>query len=107
MEELEYLFDEIEFCECIGEFEDEYVYDLEMMDDTHTFIADDILVHNSLYLSYDPLIKSIKGHENMSIEQKRDIIVGINLKFLDDHNCQYIKEYYDTRFAQYSYSHDL
>lgn len=107
MEELEYLFDEVDFCECIGEFEDEYVYDIEMQDDTHTFIADDILVHNSLYLSYDPLIKSIKGHENMSIEQKRDIIVGINLKFLDDHNCQYIKEYYDTRFGQSAHKFEL
>jgi hypothetical protein len=43
----------------------------------------------------------------MSIEQKRDIIVGINLKFLDDHNCQYIKEYYDTRFGQSAHKFEL
>lgn len=100
VENLEYIFDDIEICECIGMFEDEYVYDLEMMDETHTFVADDILVHNSLYLSYDPLIKSIKGHENMSIDQKRDIIVRLNTEFMDQHNCDFIKEYYDKRFGQ-------
>ena len=62
---------------------------------------------DSLYLSYNQLLKSIKGYENMSIEQKRDIIVGINLKFLDDHNCQYIKEYYDTRFGQSVHEFEL
>ena len=41
-------FEEIEFCELSGEFIDEYVYDIEVDDDTHTFMANDILVHNSL-----------------------------------------------------------
>jgi DNA polymerase elongation subunit (family B) len=37
---------------CIGQFNDEYVYDIEMDSDTeHTFFANDILVHNSCYLS--------------------------------------------------------
>lgn len=62
---------------------------------------------DSLYLSYNQLLKSIKGYENMSIEQKRDIIVGINLKFLDDHNCEYIKEYYDSRFGKSAHEFEL
>lgn len=45
-------------CEQIGNFEDEYVYDIEMNDDTHTFVANNILVHNSIYTSYENIIKT-------------------------------------------------
>ena len=62
MIEFEYFFDDIEICECVGCFEDEYVYDIEMLDETHTFIANDILVHNSLYISYENLVKTIDGY---------------------------------------------
>ncbi len=55
---MEYYFDDIESCEQIEQFEDEYVYDVEMSDETHTFIANDILVHNSLYISFKPLLES-------------------------------------------------
>ena len=51
-------FEEIESIECIGEFEDEYVYDIEMADDTHTFVANDILVHNSVYSQLDEVIST-------------------------------------------------
>lgn len=39
-----------------GLFEDEWVYDLEMEDESHTFIANDILVHNtdSIFVSFKP-----------------------------------------------------
>jgi hypothetical protein len=33
--------------ECVGSFEDEYVYDLEVKDNSHTFVANNILAHNS------------------------------------------------------------
>lgn len=52
-----YIIEEVESCELIGHFEDEYVYDVEVDDDTHTFIANDILVHNSLFVSFEPAIK--------------------------------------------------
>ena len=55
---MEFYFDEIESCEEIGTFEDEYVYDVEVDDDTHTFIANDILVHNSCYVTFAPVLKS-------------------------------------------------
>lgn len=45
--------EEIESIECIGEFEDEYVYDVEVGDETHTFFANDILVHNSAFCSFE------------------------------------------------------
>ncbi len=54
MNNIEYIFDEVESCEQIGSFEDEYVYDVEVDDNTHTFIANDILVHNSLFVSFKP-----------------------------------------------------
>lgn len=60
-------FDEIESCEQIGEFENEYVYDIEMDDDSHTFIANNILVHNSYYMSYKPIMNSI-GYDGDELE---------------------------------------
>lgn len=56
---MNYQIEELESCEQIGYFEDEYVYDIEVDDDTHTFIANDILVHNSNYISFDPVMESI------------------------------------------------
>jgi len=70
---IEYFFDEVESCEQIGEFKDEYVYDLEIDDPTHTFIADDILVHNSLYVSFDEVLKTIKEQPNNIIEFIKDV----------------------------------
>jgi intein/homing endonuclease len=55
---MEFYFDEIESCEEIGKFQDEYVYDIEVDDDTHTFIVNDILVHNSCYVTFEPALKS-------------------------------------------------
>lgn len=52
---------------------------------------------DSLYISYDGLLKTIKGYEKMTIEQKRDIIVGFNTKFLDKHNKEYMDAYYKER----------
>ena len=54
MNKLTYFFDEIDVCELTGAFEDEYVYDVEVDDETHTFIANDILVHNSIFVSFNP-----------------------------------------------------
>ena len=85
---MEYILDEIESCECIGMFNEEIVYDIEMADESHTFIANDILVHNtdSLYLSYKDLIDTIEGSEKLALEDKLKIILKINTEFLDKHN---------------------
>jgi hypothetical protein len=57
---IKYNINEVESVECIGEFEDEYVYDIEMDDTTeHTFFANDILVHNSVYITIDPVLKQL------------------------------------------------
>ena len=96
---MEYIFDDLEVCECIGIFEDEYVYDIEMDDPTHTFVANDILVHNSLYISYKGLLDSIVGIEKIPLDKKLDIIVDLNTNYLDAHNREFMKEYYASRFV--------
>lgn len=62
---------------------------------------------DSLYMCYEGLLKTIKGIEKMTIEQKRDIIVDFNKFFLDPHNRQYIKEYYDERGGQSVHNFEL
>ena len=51
-----YEFLDIESVEEMDDFNDEWVYDLEMDDESHTFIANDILVHNtdSIFVSFKP-----------------------------------------------------
>ena len=88
MVEYEYYFDDIESCEMIGEFEDGYVYDIEVGDDTHTFIGNDILVHNSLYVSFTPVIKScgFKGDElDFILHLDRIIVKDTFKKYLDEY----------------------
>lgn len=57
---IDYHINEIESVECIGNFDDEYVYDIEMEDNTeHTYFANDILVHNSIYITIAPVLKTL------------------------------------------------
>ena len=85
-------FDEIESCEQIGEFENEFVYDIEMDDDSHTFISNNILVHNSYYMSYKPIIESC-GYEGDELEFilhfDRVIMKNLHKEFLDIYAKKY------------------
>lgn len=56
MQELEYEISEITEIEDLG-IVDDYVYDIGMVDTPHTFFANNILIHNSLFLSVIPIIK--------------------------------------------------
>ena len=50
--------EEIASVECIGEFDDEYVYDIVMEDEQYPyFFANDILVHNSIFFSLEKIVK--------------------------------------------------
>lgn len=62
---------------------------------------------DSLYLCYNQLLKTIRGVENMSIERKRDILAHINTQFMDEHNRQYIEEYYKTRGGKSTHNFEL
>lgn len=58
-------FVDIQSVECVGQFENEWVYDIEMvpeeddLSDTHTFFANDILIHNSGYLVFEEVMESV------------------------------------------------
>ena len=55
--EFEYIFDDIEICECVGYFEDEYVYDIEV-ENTHCLIVNGVVAHNCM----DALRYGLEGH---------------------------------------------
>lgn len=73
------VFESIKSVECIGSFEEEYVYDIEMVpeendsSDTHTFFANDILVHNSGYLVFEEVIESVGWEGSV-----KDFVISIN-----------------------------
>lgn len=67
-------FDDIESIECIGDFDNEYVYDISMNpvdadEDLQTVIVNDILVHNSNYLTFDLIFESM-GIKPGSIDEQ-------------------------------------
>ena len=101
-------------CEQIGYFDNEYVYDIEMVDDTHTFVANNILVHNSIYSSYTDIINSTDWFDhqvwrltkvNKQNDQKDFTYVSKGLyPTLDD-----VKEYFkvaDIDLEKFSYDID-
>lgn len=52
---------------------------------------------DSLYISYENFIKTIKGYENMTPEERGRIVVEFNTKYLDAHNREYMNEHYRRR----------
>lgn len=62
---------------------------------------------DSIYTSYEPLLRTIKGYESMSIETKRDIIAKINTEFMDQHNKEVIDEYYNGRYGKSVHAFEL
>ena len=75
-------FVEVEYCKKIGKFEDEYVYDISMpkgdnpLEDLQTFIGNNILIHNSNYVTFDYVFESIGiNPEDVDSRQAVDFIV--------------------------------
>ena len=54
-----YKIENIASIERLDDFDDEYVYDVEV-DDTHMFVANDILVHNSIYCEAGQILRWCK-----------------------------------------------
>ena len=75
---------EIESVECLGELELE-VYDVGMIDTPHTFFANDILVHNSLYISVDELANV----EGIKEEGKKEYSKKFSAEIADKLNKMY------------------
>lgn len=86
-------YDQIVSCQSIGHFDDEWVYDIEVDDETHTFIADDILVHNSSFVGFNPGIQSCnwpEGSEQKFIEiVSKERIEPLFKKKLDSYAKRY------------------
>jgi DNA polymerase elongation subunit (family B) len=72
---MQYEIDEVEPIEYLGEIDD-YFYDVGMVDTPHTFFANDILVHNSLYTSAGNVLRSFNWPHINDIEKTS--------KFLDE-----------------------
>lgn len=62
---------------------------------------------DSLYISYEGLLDTIEGIEDMSVSQITDILVRLNTEFLDEHNNEFITNYYKSRNASSVHAFEL
>jgi len=107
---MKYQIEEIESIEQLENFDDEYVYDIEVDDDSHTFIANDILVHNSVYITYGTLFKCMtKPYQELYKDKKAkvDWILKFNKEFLDDQNNQWCRDIYEPRHGKNVHEFEL
>ena len=70
--ESNYKVENIASIEKLEDFDDEYVYDMEV-DDTHMFFANDVLVHNSVYAEFGRVCKYL----NVPIEKQPKFCVDM------------------------------
>lgn len=97
---MEFDIEDIESVEQLEDFNNEYVYDIEMNDDTHTFIANDILVHNSVYTTYGTLFNCMTPEYQEKYKEPRakvDWILKFNKEFLDKQNTEWCEGIYNPR----------
>lgn len=80
-------------CEKIGRYEDEYVYDIEMDDLTSTFVANGILVHNSAYITLEPLLTAYGIPDNQMIKFCLSVYEAVMEKYLDDKFDEYAESF--------------
>ena len=86
--------------EKIGKFNDEYVYDCEVSDKSHTFSANNILVHNSIYVRLDSIIHRLFGRTDIDWYDKETFLklkTFIDTKFQDLLN-NHVAEFICNRF---------
>ena len=116
LDNLEYEIVEIESIECIKNgFNDEYVYDIEIDDEFHTFIGNGILVHNSLYICHENLVEYIENHlvkeinesKTLTYDQKAQITVSLHKDFLDQANNNFMYDYYKSRGVESIHEFEL
>lgn len=62
---------------------------------------------DSLYISYANLLSTIKGIEKFNNRQKLDVIVHINTDFFNQHNKEYMDEYYASRHVKSIHDFEL
>jgi len=107
---MDYQFEEIESIEQLDNFNNEYVYDIEVDDNSHTFIANDILVHNSVYTTYGTLFKCMTSEYQEKYKDKKskvDWILKFNKEFLDGQNNQWCRDIYEPRHGKNVHEFEL
>ena len=62
---------------------------------------------DSLYISYNDLLRTIDGFDSFPLEKKTHILADLNTKFMDGHNGQYIADYYTSRFVKSIHEFEL
>lgn len=88
----DFIIDEIESVEVISEDEVVEVYDVGMVDSPHTFFANDILVHNSVFLSSKNLINlRYPGIDFNNVEDIVKKTIAISIEVRDVINKAYDK----------------
>lgn len=88
---MKYKIEDIEEIECLGEV-DQDVYDIGMKDCPHTFFANDILVHNSVFASALPLIE--KNYPKIDVNNESQMTEAI-LTVAGDVQ-EYVNKFYDV-----------
>lgn len=86
------------------------VYDIEVDDDSHTFVANDILVHNSVYVSFEPLFKSMTKESQEKFgtdEAKLKFIADFSKGFLNGQNNEWCDSIYTPRHAHSYHEFEL
>lgn len=94
----------------IANTEPQYVYDIEVNDDTHTFVANDILVHNSVYVSFEPVFKSMTEESQKkfaSDDAKLKFIADFSKGFLNAQNNEWCESLYAPRHAKSYHEFEL
>jgi hypothetical protein len=77
---------DIKIKKCPEQFNDEYVYDLEIDNNSHMFFANNILVHNSIYVRMEAVIQHLFGTKHVDWNNKE--------------NFEKIKDYVDNHFQK-------
>ena len=62
---------------------------------------------DSLYISYEGLLSTIEGWEEMSLEEQLNILVRFNTEFMDQHNKEFIDSYYDSMHGKSVHAFEL
>lgn len=86
----DFQYEDVACVEELSDYEQEYVYDIEVDDDTHTFITNDILVHNSVFVGFQPVIDSL-------VEKPEN-----DMKFIKKFYDLFLKNWFDEKLEKWS-----
>lgn len=106
---MKYKFENIKNIEKV-EYDNDYVYDIEVDDNSHTFIGNNILVHNSVYTTYGTLFDAMTEDSKKKFdtdEKKVQFILKFNKEFLDKQNNVWCEEIFNPRHGHNIHEFEL